>query len=137
MQTNPPVSAPRSSSALRHPGGKRELAGVLVNRERRMQRWRFHAARGQRGRAREAGRGEASAKPKPQIRWFVILLLALKPLAIAGRGKGEAEMCRAPGCARHTSGWIFPSPFPIHPPPPWAEDALREAQSPAWASSPH
>lgn len=50
---------------------------------------------------------EASAKPKLQIRWFLILLLTLKPLTIALQGKGEAEPAAGESCP-------CPQPCPTH-----------------------
>lgn len=117
MQTNPPASAPGSSSALRHPGGKRghgclsepraASAKVVISPSL----WPGE----QRG---AGGRGEAPAKPEPQIRWFLILLLPLKPLAMALQGKGEAEWAAGrPVHARPTSEGISPSPLFTHHPP--------------------
>lgn len=47
---------------------------------------------------RARGGGKACAKPKPQLRWFVMLLLVLKPFALALGGKGEAELAVGEMC---------------------------------------
>lgn len=69
------------------------------------------------GRAR--GGGELCAKPNPQLRWFVVLLLTLKPFALALGGKGEAELavgeiCLCPQATPSQPQGVFPpllSPF--------------------------
>lgn len=74
---------------------------------------------------RARGGGEACAKPNPQLRWFVMLLLTLKPFALALRGKGEAELavgeiCLAPQLHPANLGVYFHLSFPHS----WTEDAL-------------
>lgn len=62
------------------------------------------------------GRARACAKPNPQLRWFVMILLTLKPLAPRGKVEAElavGEICLQPQLHPNNLRVYFHLSFPI------------------------